>query len=172
MGRQMWTDLEVQVLRESRSVPTSALAEMLNRSEQSIHCKRKKTGLTYRHLCRVCGDFCHPKGWTCKKHRRFFEAFKNTREGAKKRGYSFTLTHKDFLQVWMKPCIYCGDEPEQYGIDRVDNSRGYEPDNIVPCCLSCNKAKSKHTTEEWMARMERILDRARWRNPVVVSSGA
>jgi 5-methylcytosine-specific restriction endonuclease McrA len=36
------------------------------------------------------------------------------------------------------------------GIDRVDNSIGYTPDNCVPCCTQCNRIKLDHLTYEEM----------------------
>ena len=36
------------------------------------------------------------------------------------------------------------------GLDRVDNSRGYEPSNVVPCCRRCNRAKDDMSSQEFM----------------------
>lgn len=35
------------------------------------------------------------------------------------------------------------------GIDRVDNNKGYEIENVVTCCTDCNKKKLKKTQEEF-----------------------
>ena len=35
------------------------------------------------------------------------------------------------------------------GIDRFDNTIGYELHNCVPCCGFCNFAKGKHTYQEF-----------------------
>lgn len=42
------------------------------------------------------------------------------------------------------------------GIDRVDNSIGYTEGNVVPCCITCNKAKSKQTSEEFLKWVQRV----------------
>jgi 5-methylcytosine-specific restriction endonuclease McrA len=40
----------------------------------------------------------------------------------------------------------------------MDNTRGYEPDNVVPCCKNCNVLKSnKYTPEETKVMMEALL---------------
>ncbi len=56
-------------------------------------------------------------------------------------------------------CHYChGPLPEvRYGIDRKDSSVGYIVDNCVPCCTSCNQAKSFRLSEsEMLAVMETV----------------
>lgn len=48
-----------------------------------------------------------------------------------------------------QPCIYCGDT-EDIGLDRIDNTKGHTKDNVVPCCYTCNTARSKNFTHEEM----------------------
>jgi hypothetical protein len=63
---------------------------------------------------------------------------------AHKRGYEFTLTEEFFLKTISSPCYYCNHfkEGEAVGIDRINNSIGYLPENCVPCCEICNRMKS------------------------------
>ena len=42
------------------------------------------------------------------------------------------------------------------GIDRVDNTRGYTLDNVVPCCFKCNRAKDTMTKEEFLEWVGRV----------------
>lgn len=63
------------------------------------------------------------------------------KSGARTRGIPFDIDFRDFQSMWQKPCSYCGTSIPTVGIDRVDNSRGYERGNIVPCCAICNKMK-------------------------------
>ncbi len=83
----------------------------------------------------------------------------------------FTLSQDEFLNIIKQPCFYCGSLPSQVwkyecntgnfahnGIDRVDNSRGYTPDNIVPCCKICNRSKGNMSQQEfytWIKRLSR-----------------
>jgi len=60
---------------------------------------------------------------------------------AKDRGYDFKLTKEEFATFWQQPCFYCGDKVETVGIDRIDNSVGYELTNCVSCCSTCNQIK-------------------------------
>lgn len=44
--------------------------------------------------------------------------------------------------IFSKPCHYCGETDwTKIGCDRIDNSKPHTPDNVVPCCLSCNVRK-------------------------------
>jgi 5-methylcytosine-specific restriction endonuclease McrA len=68
----------------------------------------------------------------------------------------------------LAPCHYCGlppytvshrkkDQAFVYtGIDRVDNEKGYTPDNVVPCCGVCNFMKGKLGLEQFLAQIKRI----------------
>jgi hypothetical protein len=81
--------------------------------------------------------------------------FNSIKNKAKVRGYAWNLTESQVREITSKKCSYCGKPPSQLranrksngyyfynGIDRVDNTRGYEFDNCVPCCFVCNRAKS------------------------------
>jgi hypothetical protein len=83
---------------------------------------------------------------------------------AKKRGFQWTLTNEEAHQIFESNCYYCGTSPKQIfkakecngsyvynGIDRVDTSRGYTLDNCVPCCWTCNCAKRKMSSVQFLA---------------------
>lgn len=88
---------------------------------------------------------------------------------ARGRRHKWELTKDQFRVLTQRPCCYCGSPPGQVsrgpdlngeyiynGLDRVDNSRAYSIDNVVPCCGSCNWAKQKMTVEqfrEWVCRI-------------------
>ena len=106
--------------------------------------------------------------------RKLLDAY---RRDAKRRGYQFMLSARAFKTLVQKPCYYCGAPPMHCrkptvrqtspqtvafgtiftnGVDRVDNARGYEPDNVVPCCGVCNRAKGVRGIEEFLAWARRI----------------
>lgn len=84
-----------------------------------------------------------------------FKVIGQYKGGAKSRGLTFNLTTEMCFSLTQQPCIHCGRPPHNVakpasryakdfvytGIDRVDNTRGYEPDNVEPCCFMCNRAK-------------------------------
>lgn len=98
------------------------------------------------------------------------------KKGARDRSLSFTIEKDFFAHLTKQPCTYCGVLPHlvysathKYvtpegkangaytynGVDRVDNTRGYDVDNVATCCWDCNMAKGKKTAEEhreWIRR--------------------
>jgi hypothetical protein len=93
----------------------------------------------------------------CSAKRGRYTVYKNS---AKASGRVFTLSKELFYNLLESDCYYCGDSPsgkaECNGIDRVDNSRGYEEDNVVPCCSICNTAKSTLPLDEWIRWTGRV----------------
>jgi len=73
-------------------------------------------------------------------------------------------------------CHYCGAVPNNFsksyttpasdpqlekgafysGLDRLDNSKGYEPGNVVSCCKPCNWAKGKKTYGQFVAWLDQL----------------
>lgn len=95
--------------------------------------------------------------------------YKKYKLSAKKRGIDFNLSQDDFLMLTAKDCVYCGKEPEMVlngkrsygkcvynGVDRIDNKKGYELDNCVPCCKLCNRMKAALTMEEFLEQIKYI----------------
>jgi hypothetical protein len=102
-------------------------------------------------------------------HHKYFGSY---RRGAKKRGYSFELTEGQCSELFIQDCFYCGASPSTVvrlpknalpflcnGIDRVDNSKGYEEGNVVACCNRCNKAKHTMTAADFVALCSRVASR-------------
>lgn len=97
---------------------------------------------------------------------------------AKKRGYQWGLSEKDFKELTQKDCFYCGAIPSQIithgnntgatkeakqraqyvynGIDRIDNSIGYIINNCITSCSKCNLAKQKLSVESFLKHIEKI----------------
>jgi len=78
--------------------------------------------------------------------------------GAKTRNYSFELSYEQFMEFWQKPCHYCGSEIRTVGIDRVDNTVGYNINNCAPCCETCNKIKKTLSVEEFTTQCTKIAN--------------
>ena len=89
--------------------------------------------------------------------------------GAKARGLSFNLSKEEVKELVDKPCFYCGETRSNEkkskhnngsyyynGIDRVDNSFGYELSNVVPCCWKCNKGKWTMTKEDFINWIDKV----------------
>jgi len=79
-------------------------------------------------------------------------------KSAEKRAHEFALTFEFFATLVSESCAYCGSEPTRNvggwrfsGIDRVENDRGYLPDNVRPCCSTCNLAKRRMSEQDFIA---------------------
>lgn len=82
--------------------------------------------------------------------RRFTEA-KN--KAVKKRGIEWVLTFEEYCSLIVLPCYYCNNELGQpvkraCGLDRLDSNIGYQLDNVVSCCYTCNCIKNEFLTPE------------------------
>lgn len=116
---------------------------------------------------------------------RSLPAFRNIynhsyRNRALKNGLEFNLSEERFRRLTQMDCHYCGSPPlnksyravngkrgqfksgsthSQYiynGLDRVDSSKGYTLDNVVPCCGICNHAKHTMSYEQFTAWLDRV----------------
>lgn len=82
--------------------------------------------------------------------------FRMVKHSAKKREYDFTLSPEEFSKIIVKPCTYCGEDNERMGIDRIDNSLGYVPQNSTSCCKNCNMMKKAMTVNDFLAHIKKI----------------
>jgi hypothetical protein len=99
-------------------------------------------------------DGCDRRCKQCDKDRprRHANPFYILRNNAKSRGKVFTLTMAEYqVLIESNACHYCGRGlPVSGGLDRIDNSLGYEPGNVVPCCTDCNYIRGKILSYEEM----------------------
>lgn len=107
--------------------------------------------------------------WILKEH------FRKYREVAQAKGREFALTLEQFRDLTNAPCHYCGRvrtktmkrtnslgnayERACNGIDRFDNSQGYTPENAVPCCEDCNRAKLTMSADQYVALCHLVSNR-------------
>lgn len=82
------------------------------------------------------------------------------RKNAKARGIVWLLTVEQVEAVVHCECAYCGALPSpRNGIDRIDNSLGYTPDNVTACCLTCNRAKADMNMAQFISWIDRLSKR-------------
>lgn len=67
---------------------------------------------------------------------------------AKCAGWCWRISELEYAWLAIQPCHYCGFPLTETGVglDRKDNSIGYEVVNVVPCCRECNVAKNRWFT--------------------------
>ena len=88
------------------------------------------------------------------------------RRRAQVKGFAFRFSRKTFVELIEQDCHYCGASPsntQRYpdgeqrkdvykynGLDRIDSSKGYYKENVVPCCKRCNIAKNDMPLTEFV----------------------
>lgn len=93
------------------------------------------------------------------------------RRNAAKFKNSKCICFKTFKRLTLSRCVYCGEPYSKQmkerdgnlvvncnGIDRIDCSRGYEGDNVVTACTTCNMAKNAMTIEGFLMWVNRVYN--------------
>lgn len=78
--------------------------------------------------------------------------------------YDFKLTQKEYLEILGdRTCFYCkgivGDKG--IGLDRIDSSKCYFKENVVPCCTKCNILKCELLTQTELIEVIKLLKNLR-----------
>jgi hypothetical protein len=120
------------------------------------------------------------------KRKRAFEALYNRLKTiAGYRGTPVELTYEEFLEFTdIHACTYCGN-PVKWNphcltkgaatnLDRKNSAGGYSEDNVVVCCIDCNRMKNKwFTHDEFVVVMKALTDYRRSQyHPVPVETDA
>lgn len=104
-----------------------------------------------------------------RKHTAISRIIGRYKSKAKTRNIEWNINEKLFISTIEKACYYCGIESSMQlningfiyrynGIDRIDSSKDYISDNIVPCCKNCNMAKSDLRQSEFYDWVKRISE--------------
>jgi hypothetical protein len=97
-------------------------------------------------------------------YRSIYSSYK---QNARSRKFNFNIDFDYAVNIMKGNCHYCGIEPSNTymksyynvnynGIDRVDNTLGYEMNNVVACCKMCNIAKNNNTEQEFLEWVKRL----------------
>lgn len=96
-------------------------------------------------------------------------AIGNMRGNARRRHIAWELTDDQVIHLMKQDCHYCGVSPTHVskarngdytynGLDRVNNSKGYSAENVVPCCATCNNAKRTMSLDEFLGWIHRVYE--------------
>jgi len=66
------------------------------------------------------------------------------------------ITELEFNSISASNCIYC-DKNGPNGIDRIDNTKGYELKNCAPACKHCNYVKGDLSIEDFNIWKNRFI---------------
>ena len=78
---------------------------------------------------------------------------------ATRHGHQWSLTREEYLSLIKQLCYYHKGPLNETGIglDRLDNSRGYIIDNVVPCCWVCNSIRGNTFSPSEMLKIGKII---------------
>ncbi|ATZ80565.1 hypothetical protein BMW23_0518 [Bodo saltans virus] len=76
-----------------------------------------------------------------------------------KKSFSMSLTEKEIICIQSLNCYLCGKSSSSVhgnGLDRLNNDKGYELGNVLPCCHDCNLFKWKYGIDEFIIKLYQI----------------
>lgn len=99
------------------------------------------------------------------------DSVKRTNKRRKKQK-TFTLTFDEFLEfIKIKNCHYCNESIHwvkhsgmgqyKYNLDRKDSNIGYEKDNLVVCCKTCNYMKGAEFSYNEFKEVVKLINKMR-----------
>lgn len=77
------------------------------------------------------------------------QLFNNYRTVDRLKGWVNDLTKETVKEITGHPCVYCG-ATDKIGLDRLDNSKPHNRNNVVPACGKCNVIRGDYFTVEEM----------------------
>lgn len=130
--------------------------------------KRRKDKLENK--CRACISLFHKEQY--KKHKKYYTTkakqqhdenkkrgrerhytvdsrFSYAKSRATKNGKGWHLSLDDYQKLITQSCHYCSNclapkKASGVGLDRIDNTKGYQLDNVLPCCGVCNSIRNDY----------------------------
>lgn len=117
------------------------------------------------------------RAYSYKQDRTPCSRYNATKYSAKRRGLPFTLTKVEYYPFLDKLCFYCEDffnakVEVGAGLDRIDNTKGYELTNILPCCTTCNMIRGDNlTVDETRIAVQAVIAYRKLLPSTPISSG-
>jgi hypothetical protein len=106
---------------------------------------------------RVCKE-CSWNATQAKVPSSVKKRFTQVKSQARKRYLDFELNIYEFQKLADAPCTYCGNPNHNFGLDRLDSSKGYLLGNVVPCCKTCNIAKNVLSPQEYLDHCKKVVN--------------
>lgn len=119
-------------------------------TKKCIICLNESKIFTTKDTCQTCYTKKQRnihKDKISKRNKKYYSTpkgrFNNARSTATNKNKTWNLTLIEYENFIKNPCFYCGGKltPFGSGLDREDNSVGYEIRNVIPCCGFCNRLR-------------------------------
>jgi hypothetical protein len=145
-------------LRDERLITHNIIETLcLNINQLCVNCGKNYEQFKTRYnklstICKECNNYSklqddkrsnRIRNYKNEHFRNMIVYYESYITSAIKRDHTMTLKFNDFKTMVLSECYYCHyiKEDEVNGIDRLNNSIGYEKDNCIPCCETCNMMK-------------------------------
>lgn len=185
-NRDSWKNLElIPVLcswcDRSFEIKNGTLYNIIRRDADGIYCGRKCAGSSrscgtqekYQKeggkSCKRCGEFKNLENFSklpnppyfrseCKRCHSYKPArsFSIYKEKAKREGHDFALSLDEFEGFWNRKCHYCSSEIKKIRIQMLDFSKGYSLQNVVSCCMDCQKLRGDFDNDKFLNLCKKI----------------
>jgi hypothetical protein len=102
------------------------------------------------------------------------------KRSSKQNNRTLELSFEEWKKIVQQNCYYCGSDPynkryayssKRYnkgieqdnieifnGVDRIDSSKGYIKENVVSCCVMCNRMKSDFNQQAFFKQIKLIYN--------------
>lgn len=167
-----------------RRNPVIKIGQTFRRLTVLEHIEHTKDTYKYKCLCE-CGNMItlfayqlihgNNKSCGCLEFKRVADGnscenrlIRNYRNDAEKRNLKWDLTKEEAHNYFIDRCFYCDTPPFRIkrdgnapfifnGIDRVNNTIGYNKNNCVTACFTCNRAKGEMSLQEFKSWINKIF---------------
>jgi len=124
------------------------------------------------YMCRMC--YAERDSANFDKHWGYKSAYQRIRKDARSSGRVFEIELDEFRHLSQQNCYYCGGQPNNLityrsknaftfryfvysGLDRINNEIGYTRQNVVPCCIICNRAKNSMPFKDFIDWINKLV---------------
>ncbi len=148
-GREIWVRPEKLSTHTGRCRPCA----VKNRSDRTFcHCglRAVRQRLCLHHFYETHKDALSVinKAWL----RSLKGRWSSLKRAIKRTKTPSNIDFQTYSDLIKNPCWYCGEPLNEsgHGLDKKDPKSGYTTENVVPCCVICNRIKNKYLTHEEM----------------------
>jgi len=167
MGKTLPPEIQQQIFaRIAAGESRKKIAEDLGIDRSSI-CRTLARGFVRYPPNKDSKSTAYKRAYNDSYRRKPEVRYNALRAATAKRNLAFDLSYEEFIALDALPCAYCNNEMlggmkhcrgTGSGIDRIDNERGYESDNVQPCCTDCNLLRNNlFTVGETKVAIQAIL---------------
>lgn len=124
-------------------------------------------------MCRRC--YAERDAANFDSHWGYKAAYSRIKKDARSADRVFDIKIEEFRFLCQQNCFYCDSTPSNLityrgqnsftfryfmysGLDRINNDVGYTRQNVVPCCIICNRAKNSMPFKDFIDWLNRLTN--------------